>query len=67
MDRHALDRYITGNWGEDGVQPEPEYIRLAVPDLEGEIHVGHGVSCTLNQTLWYALRPEKLWITRSMI
>jgi putrescine transport system ATP-binding protein len=45
-------------------EDEPEYIRLAVPDLEGEIHVGHGVSCTLNQTLWYALRPEKLRISR---
>jgi putrescine transport system ATP-binding protein len=45
-------------------EDEPEYIRLAVPDLEGEIHVGHGVSCTLNQTLWYALRPEKLRLSR---
>jgi putrescine transport system ATP-binding protein len=45
-------------------EDEPEYIRLAVPDLGGEIHVGHGVSCTLNQTLWYALRPEKLRMSR---
>jgi putrescine transport system ATP-binding protein len=45
-------------------EDEPEYIRLAVPDLQGEIHVGHGVSCTLNQTLWYALRPEKLRMSR---
>jgi putrescine transport system ATP-binding protein len=45
-------------------EDEPEYIRLAVPDLQGEIHVGHGVSCTLNQTLWYALRPEKLKVSR---
>lgn len=45
-------------------EDEPEYIRLAVPDLDGEIHVGHGVSCTLNQTLWYALRPEKLRMSR---
>jgi len=45
-------------------EDEPEYIRLAAPDLDGEIHVGHGVSCTLNQTLWYALRPEKLRMSR---
>ena len=30
----------------------------------GEIHVGHGVSCTLNQTLWFAIRPEKLRLSR---
>jgi putrescine transport system ATP-binding protein len=45
-------------------EDEPEYIRLAVPELAGEIHVGHGVSCTLNQTLWYAVRPEKLKMSR---
>ena len=28
------------------------------------IYVGHGVSCTLNQTLWYAVRPEKLRLSR---
>jgi putrescine transport system ATP-binding protein len=51
------------------VEDEPEHITLAVPDLdrgdeEGAIWVGHGVSCTLNQTLWYAVRPEKLRLTR---
>lgn len=44
---------------------EPEFIRLGVADLGGEIYVGHGVSCTLNQTLWYALRPEKLRMSRA--
>jgi putrescine transport system ATP-binding protein len=51
------------------VEDEPDHITLAVPDLdgadaEGAIHVGHGVSCTLDQTLWYAIRPEKLRLTR---
>ena len=51
------------------VEDEPDHITLAVPDLdvgdeEGAIHVGHGVSCTLDQTLWYAVRPEKLRLTR---
>ena len=45
-------------------EDEPDYIRLESPDLGGEIHVGHGVSCTLNQTLWFAIRPEKLRIAR---
>ena len=51
------------------VEDEPEHIALAVADLdggdaEGAIYVGHGVSCTLDQTLWYAVRPEKLRLTR---
>ena len=46
-------------------EDEPDYVRLAVPELEGEIHVGHGVSCTLNQLLWYAVRPEKIRLTRA--
>jgi len=51
------------------VEDEPEHVRLAVPDLdrgddEGTIYVGHGVSCTLNQTLWYSVRPEKLRLSR---
>jgi putrescine transport system ATP-binding protein len=45
-------------------EDEPDYIRLAVPEVGGEIHVGHGVSCTLNQLMWYAVRPEKVRVTR---
>jgi putrescine transport system ATP-binding protein len=45
-------------------EDEPEYIRIDCPDAGGEIHVGHGVTCTLNQKLWYAVRPEKLRLTR---
>ena len=51
------------------IEDEPDHITLAVPDLdrgdqEGAIHVGHGVSCTLGQTLWLAVRPEKLKMSR---
>lgn len=55
------------------VEDEPDYIRLAVPDLPatgegpagaGAIYVGHGVSCAEGQTLWYAVRPEKMRLTR---
>jgi putrescine transport system ATP-binding protein len=45
-------------------EDEPESIRLAVPEVDGEIYVAHGVSCTLNQTLWFAIRPEKVRISR---
>ena len=45
-------------------EDEPDYIRLAAPDLDAEIHVGHGVSCALNQTVSFAIRPEKLRVSR---
>ena len=43
---------------------EPDYVRIEAPDVGGTIHVGHGVSCTLGQRLWYAIRPEKIRLTR---
>ncbi len=45
-------------------EDEPEYIKIDSPEAGGEIHVGHGVTCTLNQKLWYALRPEKARLSR---
>ena len=63
--RFVADFVGTVNMFEGRVtEDEPDYIRLASPELGGEIHVGHGVSCTLNQTLWFAIRPEKLRIAR---
>lgn len=62
------------------IDDEPDFIRLAVADLPvvegaaagveaapeaGEIYVGHGVSCTPGQKLWYAVRPEKMRLTRT--
>lgn len=51
-------------------EDEPDFITIAVPDLgtpetPGEIYVGHGVSCTVNQQLWYAVRPEKVRLSRA--
>lgn len=46
------------------VEDEPEHISIAAPDLEGTIYVGHGMSCTLDQQVCYALRPEKLRVSR---
>lgn len=46
------------------VADEADYIRIASADVGGEIHVGHGVPCKLDQTLWYAVRPEKMRVTR---
>jgi putrescine transport system ATP-binding protein len=46
------------------VEDEPEYVRIATPEVGGTIHVGHGVSCTMDQKVWYAVRPEKLRVGR---
>lgn len=46
-------------------EDEPDYVRIAVPAVDGTIHVGHGVSCTPNQKVWFAVRPEKLHLTRA--
>lgn len=45
-------------------EDEPEHIRIATPEVGGEIYVGHGVTCTLDQKLWYAVRPEKVQLGR---
>ena len=45
-------------------EDKPDYVDIAAPDLGGSIHVGHGVSCTVNQQVWYAIRPEKVRLSR---
>lgn len=44
---------------------EADHIDIATPELEGVIHVGHGVSCSPGQELFYAIRPEKLRLSRA--
>lgn len=51
---------IEGRVAED----EPDFIRIDSPEIGATIHVGHGVSCTLDQKIWYAVRPEKLRLSR---
>ena len=46
-------------------EDEPDYIRIDAPALGGEIYVGHGVSCAPNQRVWFAIRPEKMRLTRT--
>ena len=46
-------------------EDEPDYIRIDAPALGSEIYVGHGVSCAPNQRVWFAIRPEKMRLTRT--
>lgn len=48
-------------------EDEPDHVVIASDALGAEIHVPHGVACSPNQKLWYALRPEKLEITRAAV
>lgn len=49
------------------IEDEPDYIRIDAPEAGGPIYVGHGVSCTLEQKLWYAVRPEKIRVSRTRV
>ena len=46
------------------VEDADDHVVIHSPETGGEIYVGHGVSCTPNQQLWFALRPEKIALTR---
>ena len=46
------------------IEDEPDYVRVASAELGGVFHVGHGVSAAPNATVWVALRPEKIRISR---
>ncbi len=47
------------------VEDRPDHITLNVPEINEAIHIHHGVSCTPNQRLWFAIRPEKLRLTQT--
>jgi putrescine transport system ATP-binding protein len=67
---HPNSRFVADFIGSVNLLPgkvtedEPDHINIAAPDLGGEIHVGHGVSCSPGQELIYAIRPEKLQLSR---
>ena len=45
-------------------EDESAHVRVASPALGGEIYIDHGMSCQLGQTVWVAVRPEKLRLRR---
>jgi putrescine transport system ATP-binding protein len=46
------------------IEDEPSYVRIACDDLEMPIFVDHGVSSAPGATVWAAIRPEKMHISR---
>jgi putrescine transport system ATP-binding protein len=46
------------------VEDEPDYVRVQSDELGGTIYIDHGVSSAPSATLWVAIRPEKIAISR---
>ncbi len=46
------------------IEDEPSYVRIGCDDLEAPIYVDHGVSSAPGATVWAAIRPEKITISR---
>lgn len=46
------------------ISDAPDHLRINAPELGSDIHIAHGVGCAPGQTLWFALRPEKIRLLR---
>jgi putrescine transport system ATP-binding protein len=46
------------------VEDEPSFVRIEADDLEAPIFVDHGVSSAPGATVWAAIRPEKMLMSR---
>jgi len=44
---------------------EPDHVTIASKELGAPIYIGHGVSTAPDATVWAAVRPEKIVITRN--
>ncbi len=63
-------RFVAGFIGSvnmfEGVvtEDEPDHVRIRSAEAGTDIYVGHGVDCAPDQVLWWAIRPEKITLTR---
>jgi putrescine transport system ATP-binding protein len=46
------------------IEDEPDHVRIRSAETGCDIHVDHGVDCAPDQILWWAIRPEKMVLTR---
>jgi putrescine transport system ATP-binding protein len=46
------------------IEDEPDFVRIRSDDLGGVIYVNHGISSPPDATVWVAVRPEKINISR---
>src|SRR5271163_2308810 len=45
------------------IEDEPNYVRIASPELGGTIYVSHGISAPPEAVVWAAVRPEKVFMS----
>jgi putrescine transport system ATP-binding protein len=63
-------RFVAGFIGSanmfEGVvtEDEDDHVRIRSSEAGCDIYVSHGVDCAPEQTLWWAIRPEKIVLTR---
>lgn len=46
------------------VEDEPDHVRIRSAELGGIVYVDHGISSPPGATVWAAIRPEKIALTR---
>jgi len=46
------------------VDDEPDFVRIQCEDLGAVVYVNHGISSAPGATVWVAVRPEKIQLTR---
>ncbi len=46
------------------IEDEADHVVLDSPALGGRVFIHHGLSCQLGQTMWVAVRPEKMRVSR---
>lgn len=46
------------------VEDEPDHVRIQCPELGRTVYVDHGISSAPGATVWVAIRPEKIEISR---
>ena len=46
------------------IEDEPEHVRIGSEELGGIIYVNHGISSAPDATVWVAVRPEKINLSR---
>jgi putrescine transport system ATP-binding protein len=44
---------------------EPDHVQVRCPDMDIPFYASHGISCSPEQTVWIALRPEKIRLSHS--
>lgn len=46
------------------IEDEPDYVRIRCEELGGVVYVNHGISSAPDATVWVAIRPEKINLSR---